>query len=44
MNGANNETNPENLIDFILTVGDNIYPLVADDPQDWEFAEMLALF
>lgn len=41
---ASNDTDPENLIDFIMTAGDNIYPTIAEHPQDWEFNEVLDLF
>lgn len=44
MNQANNLTNPADLIDFMITVGDNIYPAIADDPTDAEFDRMLSLF
>ena len=37
MEGASNETNPRDLIDFMLAAGDNMYPMVADHPTDWEF-------
>lgn len=29
---ASNQTNPEDLIDFIMAAGDNIYPLEAGNP------------
>jgi len=32
MDGASNTTNPRDLIDFIVTAGDNIYPTIPNDP------------
>ena len=36
--------NPHDLIDFIVTGGDNIYPLSAHNPTDKEFDDILAMF
>ncbi len=44
LGAATNETDPDDLIDFIFAAGDNIYPTVPTDPQDWEFDEILSLF
>jgi hypothetical protein len=36
--------NPYDLIDFIVTAGDNMYPLIPEYPTEWEFDRMLDLF
>jgi hypothetical protein len=38
--------NPDtrDLVDFFVTVGDNIYPIIGDSPTDDEFDMMLGLF
>jgi len=40
---AKNSTNPDtrDLIDFIMTVGDNLYPQIDVAPTQQEFEEML---
>lgn len=30
--------------DFLLTTGDNVYPVHPDDPEDWEIETVLDLF
>ena len=35
---------PRDLIDYFLTVGDNLYPRIGDSPTDEEFDEMMSLF
>jgi len=39
-----NGTNSRDLVDFIMTVGDNIYPRDSANPTDEEFDTMLSLF
>lgn len=39
-----NPTNDRDLIDFFVTVGDNLYPVVDTNPSDDEFATMMSLF
>mmetsp|Transcript_6384 Transcript_6384/g.5694 ORF Transcript_6384/g.5694 Transcript_6384/m.5694 type:complete len:141 (+) Transcript_6384:139-561(+) len=44
LGAASNETNPEDLIDFMILAGDNIYPMLAEHPTDKEFEALLGLF
>ena len=44
LGSGNNETNPEDLLDFIIAAGDNLYPLDAAYPTEEEFDMMLSLF
>ena len=40
----NDKSDPRNSIDFIMTMGDNLYPRVDTAPTDDEFAQMMNLF
>ena len=44
MKGAKNTTNPEDLIDFMIVAGDNIYAADPLNPTDEEFDQVLSLF
>jgi hypothetical protein len=39
-----NPKSERDLIDFFITVGDNLYPINSRDPQDFEFDWMMTLF
>ena len=41
---ASLDTSPDDLIDFIVTAGDNLYPGKEGYPTDAEFDTMLSLF
>ena len=41
---AGNSSDPRNKIDFFLTMGDNIYPTVAEEPTQEEFDLVMGLW
>eukprot|EP00349_Pseudokeronopsis_sp_Brazil_P009545 CAMPEP_0202968698 /NCGR_PEP_ID=MMETSP1396-20130829/14087_1 /ASSEMBLY_ACC=CAM_ASM_000872 /TAXON_ID= /ORGANISM="Pseudokeronopsis sp., Strain Brazil" /LENGTH=105 /DNA_ID=CAMNT_0049695295 /DNA_START=152 /DNA_END=469 /DNA_ORIENTATION=- len=44
MGMGDNETNPYDLIDFMLLAGDNLYPVEPELPTEEEFDMLLELF
>lgn len=40
----NDKSDPRNNIDFMMTMGDNLYPVDGENPTDAEFDVMMNLF